>query len=93
MGAVLSQLAEEFRRDGKAELFEALKLTLNGPRESQPYSALAVSLRMNEGAVKMAVHRLRKRYRALLQAEIENTVASPEQAKEEMRHLFAVLSD
>jgi RNA polymerase sigma-70 factor (ECF subfamily) len=93
LGAVLSQLAEEFRRDGKAELFEALKLTLNGPRESQPYSALAVSLRMNEGAVKMAVHRLRKRYRALLQAEIENTVASPEQAKEEMRHLFAVLSD
>lgn len=92
LGRVLDQLAEEFRRDGKAELFAALKLTLNGPRESQPYCELATTLRMNEGAVKVAVHRLRKRYRALLQAEIESTVASPEEAKEEMRHLFAVLS-
>jgi hypothetical protein len=41
---VLNQLAEEYRREGKTELFEALKLTLNGTRESQPYSALASSL-------------------------------------------------
>jgi RNA polymerase sigma-70 factor (ECF subfamily) len=92
LGAVLNQLAEEYRRSGKSALFEALKLTLNGPRESQPYSALASSLQMNEGAVKVAVHRLRKRYRALLQAEIENTLASREEAKEEMRHLFEVLA-
>lgn len=47
---------------------------------------------MNVGAVKVAVHRLRKRYRALLQAEIANTVANREEAKEEMRHLFEVLA-
>lgn len=92
LGAVLNQLAEEYRRDGKAKLFEALKVTLNGPRESQPYSELASSLHINEGAVKVAVHRLRKRYRALLQAEIESTVASQDEAKEEMRHLFEVLT-
>jgi RNA polymerase sigma-70 factor (ECF subfamily) len=42
--------------------------------------------------VKVAVHRLRRRYRALLQAEIEKTVASRQEAKEEMRHLFEVLA-
>jgi RNA polymerase sigma-70 factor (ECF subfamily) len=47
---------------------------------------------MNEGAVKVAVHRLRKRYRELLRAEIANTVASEEEAKDEMRYLIEVLS-
>jgi RNA polymerase sigma-70 factor (ECF subfamily) len=42
--------------------------------------------------VKVAVHRLRQRYRVLLQAEIKNTVASRKEAQEEMRHLFAVLA-
>jgi RNA polymerase sigma-70 factor (ECF subfamily) len=92
LSEVLNQLEQEYRRDGKAELFAALKLTLSGTREAQPYAALASSLRMKAGAVKVAVHRLRKRYRALLQAEIENTVASGKEAPEEMRHLFAVLA-
>jgi RNA polymerase sigma-70 factor (ECF subfamily) len=92
LGAVLNQLAEEYSRDGKAELFGALKLTLSGASESQPYAALASSLDMSEGTVKVAVHRLRRRYRALLQAEIEKTVASRQEAKEEMRHLFEVLA-
>ncbi len=92
LAEVLNQLAEEYRREGKGELFAALKLTLSGTRESQPYALLASSLDMNVGAVKVAVHRLRKRYRALLQAEIANTVANREEAKEEMRHLFEVLA-
>jgi RNA polymerase sigma factor (sigma-70 family) len=90
--AALNQLAGEYRRDGKAELFETIKLTLNGTRESQPYSALASSLRIKEGAVKVAVHRLRQRFRALLQKQIENTVASQKEAEEEMRYLFEVLA-
>jgi RNA polymerase sigma-70 factor (ECF subfamily) len=46
----------------------------------------------SEGAVKVAVHRLRQRYRELLQEEIANTVASPEEAEEERRYLMAILS-
>ncbi len=89
---VVSRLEDEYRREGKAALFTALKETLAGTRESQPYAVLAARLGMNEGAVKVAVHRLRKRYRELLQAEIANTVASPEEAEEEMKHLFRALA-
>ena len=71
---VLSQLEAEFRREGKIQLFDTLKQTLAGSRESQPYGVLAAQLGINEGAVKTAVHRLRKRYRQLLEAEIANTV-------------------
>jgi RNA polymerase sigma factor (sigma-70 family) len=89
---VLTQLEEEYRSEGKATLFAALKQTLTGTRESQPYAFLADQLGMNEGAVKVAVHRLRKRYRELLKAEIGNTVTTPEETSEELRYLFATLA-
>jgi len=57
-----------------------------------PYAELAARLGRSEGAVKVAVHRLRQRYRELLQEEIANTVTSPEEAEEERRYLLAVLS-
>ena len=53
---------------------------------------LAAQLGMNEGAVKVAVHRLRKRYRQLLRAEIAQTLAATEDVDEELRHLFSVLA-
>lgn len=89
---VLHRLEQEYRHAGKAALFAALKETLTGTRESQPYGELATQLEMNEGAVKVAVHRLRNRYRACLQEEIAHTVSSPEEAGEEMRHLFRALT-
>jgi RNA polymerase sigma factor (sigma-70 family) len=89
---VLNQLEAEYQQAGKAELFAALKQTLTGTRESQPYSVLAARLGMNEAAVKVAVHRLRKRYRELLRVEITNLVADPEQAEDELRHLSAALA-
>ena len=89
---VLSRLEDEYRRDGKADWFAALQPTLTGARESQPYAELATSLGSSEGAVKVAAYRLRKRYRALLQAEIVETVASPEEAPEEMRYLLRALA-
>lgn len=92
LNKVLSQLEEEFRAEGKGHLFEGLKQTLAGSRESQPYAALAEELNMNEGAVKTAVHRLRKRYRSLLETEIANTVSSPEEVKEELVYLLKVIS-
>jgi len=89
---VLSQLEAEHQQGGKAELFAALKQTLTGTGESQPYAVLATRLGMNEVAIKVAVHRLRKRYRELLRAEITNIVADPAQAEDELRYLFTALA-
>jgi len=69
-----------------------LNSSLVGGREAQPYAELAGQLGMNEGAVKVAVHRLRKRYRHLLRAEIAQTTAGTEDVEDELRHLFAVLA-
>jgi RNA polymerase sigma-70 factor (ECF subfamily) len=91
LNEVLARLEAEYRDDGKGELFAALKETLIGARAAQPYAALGVRLGLNENAVKVAVHRLRRRYRALLEAEIAETVASPVEAAEEMQHLLRVL--
>jgi RNA polymerase sigma-70 factor (ECF subfamily) len=54
-----------------------------------PYAEIAVSLKLTEAAVKMAVHRLRSRYREILQREIAQTVSAPEEIEEEIRHLFS----
>lgn len=90
--SVLGGLRAEYEHTGKGQLFEALKPCLTGTRESQPYAELATKLDISEGAVKVAVHRLRERYRERLRAEIAHTVASPGDVDNEMRHLFRVLS-
>ena len=89
---VVERLEAEFCAEGQTELFVALKPCLVGDCASQPYAELAAALGMNQGAVKVAVHRLRQRYRELLRAEIANTVASLADVDEEMRHLFNVLA-
>jgi hypothetical protein len=89
---VVKQPEAEFQEQGQAASFAALKPCLVGDRASQPYAELAAILGMEEGAVKVAVHRLRQRYRELLRAEIANTVASTEEVEAEMRHLFNMLS-
>jgi len=89
---VVGQLEAEFRARDQGKLFAALKPCLVGDRGSQPYAELAAKLGMEEGTVKVTVHRLRQRYRELLRAEIANTVASPGEVDAEMRHLFNVLA-
>jgi RNA polymerase sigma-70 factor (ECF subfamily) len=89
---VLSRLREEQIAAGRNSAFELLKDSLTAGREGAPYAELAARLGMSEGAVKVAVHRLRQRYRELLEAEIANTVASPEEVAEERRYLLSVLS-
>jgi RNA polymerase sigma-70 factor (ECF subfamily) len=89
---VVGQLEAEFNARDQAATFAALKPCLVGDRASQPYAELAVKLGMEEGTVKVAVHRLRQRYRELLRAEIANTVATPGEVDAEMRHLFKVLA-
>jgi len=85
---VYRRLEEEHRQQGKAELFDALRTTLAGPGNSAPYAELAAKLGMNEGAVKVAVHRLRQRYRALLRETIAETVENEAEVEEELRYLF-----
>ncbi len=89
---VVGQLEEEYRGRAQADLFASLKPCLVGERAAQPYAELAAGLGIEEGTVKVAVHRLRQRYRELLRAEIANTVASSSEVDAEMRHLFNVLA-
>ena len=89
---VLRNLGEDYGRDGNGRLFEVLKPTLTGSRETQPYAALASALNMSDGAVRVAVHRLRERYRERLKAEVAHTVASSADVDHELRHLFRVLA-
>jgi RNA polymerase sigma-70 factor (ECF subfamily) len=88
----LAALEKEYQAENSGELFAALRPTFIGERAAQPYAELAAQLDMTESAVRVAVHRLRKRYRALLRAEIAQTVALREDVDEEMRHLFQGLS-
>ncbi|OGV72757.1 MAG: RNA polymerase subunit sigma-24 [Lentisphaerae bacterium RIFOXYB12_FULL_65_16] len=92
LDTVFTRLRAEFAASGKAPLFDALKDTLTGEKTTARYAEIAATLGMTEGAVKVAVHRLRQRYRDLLRAEVANTVASTSDVDEELRHLFAALS-
>ena len=92
LAEVLNRLRTEYEQNGKGELFSALHRCLVGDRTEQPYAELATTLGARESMVKSAVHRLRQRYRQLLRDEIADTVSSPEDVDEELRHLFAVLS-
>jgi len=87
---VLAQLQAEMTAGNKASLFDALKGHLTGG-QAAGYAATAARLGMTEGAVKVAAHRLRRRYRELLRDEIAQTVASPDQIEEEIRYLFTCL--
>jgi RNA polymerase sigma factor (sigma-70 family) len=89
---VLRRLREEYTRDGKERLFEQLKATLTGASRTAPYAEIAARLDTSEGAVKVAAHRLRQRYRELLRAEIADTVAGPAEIDDEIRNLFAALA-
>ena len=87
---VLARLREEMAAAGKHSHFEALKFSLTGGKTA--YAEVATALAMSEGAVKVAVHRLRERYRDLIRAEIAETVTTPGEVEDEMRHLLAALS-
>jgi RNA polymerase sigma-70 factor (ECF subfamily) len=86
---VLQQLRREYAGAGKEALFDRLKLALTG--ESSPYAQLSAELDLSEAGVKVAVHRLRQRYRELLRAEIAQTVGSSAEVDGELRDLFAAV--
>lgn len=92
LDTVYRQLQQEYERGGKGVLFHELKSCLTAARSSVPYADLAKRLNMAENTVKVSVHRMRQRYRALLRAEVAHTVASPGDVEEELRALFRALA-
>src|SRR5262245_13202516 len=84
----LVRLRQEFVNAGKQKLFEALKGALTGEDTLGPYARVAEELGLSEQAVKVAVHRLRRRYQELLRAEIAQTVATTDEIDDELRDLF-----
>ena len=89
---VFEQLRQAYEAEGKAALFAELKGSLTQARAAVPYVELAARLKLSEGALRVAVHRLRQRYRELLRAEIAHTVTELGEVEEELRYLFRVLA-
>ena len=88
---VVERLRNEFVQHGRPEHFERLKVFLLGQSDA-PYAALAREMNTSEGALKVAIHRLRKRYRELFRQEIADTVADPAEVESELRFLASVIA-
>jgi RNA polymerase sigma factor (sigma-70 family) len=89
----LAHLRADYSAAGKAAEFDQLKETLTAERGSIAYSDLAATLGLSEGATRVAVHRLRKRFREVFRATVAETVSTPEDVEDELRHLVALLGE
>lgn len=92
LDAAMEKLNAEQIAAGRQDRFDVLKMYLGGDKNCVPYRELAERLEITVGAVKVAVHRLRKRYRELLRCEIVETVTAPNNIDEELQSLFTALS-
>jgi RNA polymerase sigma factor (sigma-70 family) len=88
---VIERLRVEFVQGGRPAHFDRLKVFLLG-QSDVPYAVLARELNTSEGALKVAIHRLRRRYRELFRREIADTVSDPAEVESELRHLAATLT-
>jgi RNA polymerase sigma-70 factor (ECF subfamily) len=84
-------LEHEYLRGGKGEQFETLHPFLQGDRPDVRQADLATRLDLSVGAVKVAIHRLRRRYGELLRAVVAHTVNDPREVEEELRQLVRLL--
>lgn len=89
--SVLRQLRSEYAEAGKSALFEAIHSYMEGDGDNT-YAEIAVKLQVTEGAVKMAVLRLRESFRKALRTEIAKTVANADEIEDELQHLFNCLA-
>ena len=87
----LERLRVEQTARGRRELFERLKPTLAGEEVDGGYATVADELSLTTVAVKVAVHRLRKRYREFLLEEVARTVGLPQEIDDELHYLFRAL--
>ncbi len=90
---VMSKLRAEFADAGKASEFDRLSMFLNRDSESARYERLAEEMGVSAGALRMSVHRFRRRYRRLLRAEIAESVSGPEEIDEELRFLLSIVGN
>jgi RNA polymerase sigma factor (sigma-70 family) len=89
---VYTRLEQEYKEQGRGLLFDTLQFALTGSRSTILYADLARKLQTTDGAVRVAVHRLRQRYRELLREAIAATVSQPEEIEEELRHLLQAVA-
>jgi DNA-directed RNA polymerase specialized sigma24 family protein len=87
----MADLEAECAANGKAALFREARMLLSGERDIGAYTAIGQRLKMGEGAVRVAVHRLRQRFALLIRREIAQTVSNPEEIEEELRFLTSAL--
>jgi len=92
LDATLAQLRGEFESTGRTREFDILKPQLTAPRGDIAYAEIAITLQTTEGAARVAVHRLRKRFREVFREQIAHTVGSPAELDDELRHLISVLA-
>ena len=88
----LASLAAEHEQQGKAEQFQVLKPWLTGDAGGVSQAEAAAQLGLSEGAIKVAIHRLRKRFRDFVKAEISHTVSTEQEARDELRYLIEVVT-
>jgi len=88
---VLARLEQRYTEQGQTQLFEKLQGCLTGADPEVSHTDLAADLKMTPGALKVAIHRLRRRYRDLLKAEIAETVAGADEVADELDYLLAAL--
>jgi RNA polymerase sigma factor (sigma-70 family) len=91
MERVLTRLEAEWKAASKQERFSELRVYLTGDPDADSYSDMALRLGMTPGAVKVAVLRLRHRYRELFREIVAETLLDPEEIEDEIRHLLSVL--
>ena len=89
---VLSELRREWEADGRESEFDELKSCLLGINPPGGYAAIATRLGTSEGAVKTAVHRMRRKFQGALRKDIAETVSDPDDVDDEIRYLVRVLS-
>jgi len=93
LAAVLAQLRREFEDTGRGQRFDDLKGHLLGDADALPYEELAARMGIALTGVRSVVHRMRKRFATLTRNEIAQTVTSPEEVEDEIRHLFQSLAE
>jgi RNA polymerase sigma factor (sigma-70 family) len=87
----LARVRSEYAGVGKEALFDRLRPYLVREDDARPYIALGSELEMSEGAIRVAVHRLRRRFAAVLRDEIASTVSSDREVDEELKYLSTVV--
>ncbi len=85
---VMERLKHDYESTGRAAVYARLQQFLWGRQAEISYAEMGLCLGLSEGAIKVAVHRLRQRFRELLREEVAKTVETPEEVEEELRYLL-----